>query len=529
MRSASFSARDLLERRPHRHGRQAGIGQRLVAEQPRQLAHQLAELLGFGALIAQQRELVADRRVRRDVETCGRLRPCDAGRRVHHVRPPLGPDGRRIVPLPAPRGMLAGPLAAPVEPPAHPFRLCARQSSEAALSSPVTTRSAAASVAPATTSAPATRPAAAPVRRAARAATRPVPPVIVRQIRGRIVESEHRGHVVEADADGRVIRLIGDPDRIVALRSCVKPFTLVALIEAGGQEAYDLSPAEIALLASSHSGEDLHVRTLQGVFRRAGLTQTMLACGTDGAPLDGLTSARLARDGERPSPIRHMCSGQHAAALLLSRLRGWPLETYWQDDHPAQIEARLAVARCFGVAPDRLASAIDGCGIPTFGLRLKEVARAYAFLANPAALPMSDPRASVAPSLSVVRDSMVGQPGAGRGDARPARHVADEGRAGRDREQGRPGGPARDRDPAAARAGERADRSRRQDRGWRRARARRRGRRRSRRWRRQVCSTGSRCGCWRAITGPSMLDPHGRQAAEAIAEFELAPVGELSG
>ena len=55
-------------------------------------------------------------------------------------------------------------------------------------------------------------------------------------------------------------------------------------------------------MTSSHSGEDLHVRTLQALYRRLQLPQTVLACGTDGAPLDALTAARLARDGERPSP-----------------------------------------------------------------------------------------------------------------------------------------------------------------------------------------------------------------------------------
>ena len=151
------------------------------------------------------------------------------------------------------------------------------------------------------------------------------------------MESEHRGHIVEADASGRLLRVLGNPDRIVLLRSCVKPFGLTALIEAGGIAAFDLTPPELAIMASSHSGEDIHVRTLQGVFRRAGVTQTLLACGTDGMPLDALTAARLARDGERTSSIRHMCSGQHAVGILLSRMRGWPLETYWQEDHPAQV------------------------------------------------------------------------------------------------------------------------------------------------------------------------------------------------
>ncbi|HYC06532.1 MAG TPA: asparaginase, partial [Candidatus Binatia bacterium] len=154
----------------------------------------------------------------------------------------------------------------------------------------------------------------------ARGSSKVAPPVLVRQVRGGISESEHRGHVVEVDAAGRIVRVLGDPDRVVTLRSAVKPFGLVALLEAGGAEAFELSPAEIAIMASSHSGEDLHVRTLQAVYRRAGISQTILACGSTGMPLDALTAARLARDGERPSPVRHMCSGQHSVFILLARM-----------------------------------------------------------------------------------------------------------------------------------------------------------------------------------------------------------------
>jgi L-asparaginase II len=234
--------------------------------------------------------------------------------------------------------------------------------------------------------------------------------VLVRQIRNGIVESEHRGHVIEVDAAGRTIRGIGDPDHLVTLRSTVKPFGLVALLEAGGAAAFDLSPAEIALMASSHSGEDLHVRTLQGVYRRAGVSQTLLACGIEGMPLDALTAARLARDGERPSPIRHMCSGQHSVFILLSRLKDWPLETYWQADHPAHVAYRSAVARAYGVKPEALRTAIDGCGILTYAFPLREVARAYALLAEPGAAPSSDARHELAPYLTTIRDAMVANP-----------------------------------------------------------------------------------------------------------------------
>ena len=234
------------------------------------------------------------------------------------------------------------------------------------------------------------------------------PPVLVEQVRGGIVESRHRGHVVQVGADGRIERLLGDPEQVVTLRSSAKPFGLVALVESGAADRYALTPPELAILASSHSGEDLHVRTLHAIFRRAGVGQGLLACGTEGMPLDRLTAARLAGDRERPGPVRHMCSGQHAGSILLSKFRGWPLETYWEDDHPSQVAFRGAVARVFGVRPERLVTAIDGCGLLTYAFPLVEVARAYALLADPAAA--TGERRVLAPALTQIRDAMLAAP-----------------------------------------------------------------------------------------------------------------------
>ncbi len=230
------------------------------------------------------------------------------------------------------------------------------------------------------------------------------------QHRGSIVESRHRGHIVEVDASGAVVRAVGDPDVVVNLRSAMKPFALVALLEAGGIAAFDLSPAEVAVMASSHSGEDAHVRTLQSVMRRAGVSQSLLACGTEGAPLDALTAARLLRDGERPGAIRHQCSGQHASTILLARLKGWSLEDYWRDEHPAQAAVRWAVATAFGVESRDLITAVDECGVLTYAFSLREIARAYALLADPETIMPRDPRAEVARWLLVVRDAMLANP-----------------------------------------------------------------------------------------------------------------------
>lgn len=356
-------------------------------------------------------------------------------------------------------------------------------------------------------------------------------PVLVRQLRNGIEESVHRGDIVEADVEGRLVRQLGDPDRLVTLRSTVKPFGVIALIDAGGIEAFDLEPAEIAIMASSHSGEDIHVRTLQALYRRAGVSQAHLACGSEGMPLDVLTAARLARDGEKAGPIRHMCSGQHSVSLLLSRLRGWDPETYWRPEHPSQVAYRSAVARAFGTTPDKLRTAIDGCGVETYAFPLREVAQAYAMLADPDALGDRDPRRPLVPALTVIRDAMLGNPEmiAGRHDrldtslmkAAPDRLISKAGMEALRAIAILPGPRIGSTGSAASGMAVKIEDGDGYDRGT---------------WSATVEALRQAGvlddAALRALVRyhhPTSLDPHGRVGAESVPEFDLAPVGELIG
>lgn len=234
-------------------------------------------------------------------------------------------------------------------------------------------------------------------------------PVLVEVRRGAITESRHRGHVVQVDVRGRLQRGVGDPDHVTYLRSAVKPFAVAALVESGAAEAFKLTPPEVAVMCASHAGEDAHVRTLQGVLRRAGLSQTLLACGTESAPIDRLTAARLAREGEAPGPIRHMCSGFHVASLLLARHAGWTLADYWRPDHPTQQAVREVVGRIFATRPADLLAAVDNCGVDTYAFPLTTIATAFALLADPPAA-ADDKRRALVPTLTRIRDAMVGSP-----------------------------------------------------------------------------------------------------------------------
>jgi len=350
-------------------------------------------------------------------------------------------------------------------------------------------------------------------------------------MRGEVEESAHRGDVVEVDLSGRVIRALGDPERLTNLRSAVKPFGLVALLEAGGEREFGLEPQELAIMAGSHSGEDLHVRTLQALFRRTGISQNALGCGTANMPLDALTAARLARDGERPGQIRHMCSGQHSVFLLMCKMAGWSTDSYWLAEHPTQVALRDAVARAFRANPTRIVTGIDGCGIPTYAFPLREIAWAFACLADPDAIAADDPRSKLADSYRTIRAAMLSHPEmvAGTHDrldtslmkALPGRVVA-KGGAEALRAVGVLPGPrgAGVSTMATGMALKIEDGD-----GWERAAPaafveslRQAG-----------VLEGQALRSLARYHRPPSMDSHGRIAAEAVADFELAPIGELIG
>ena len=158
-------------------------------------------------------------------------------------------------------------------------------------------------------------------------------------------------------------------------------------------------------MAASHAGEDRHVRLVQAALRTGGLTRDALKCGTH-TPFDQETAQRLARDGEPPSELRHNCSGKHAAMALHAQAAGWDVDTYWQPDHPCQKAALEAVAAVSGVAKGKIKTAVDGCGVVSFAIPIRAIARTYAVLADPSVLPDAD----LGAALTRIRDAMIAYP-----------------------------------------------------------------------------------------------------------------------
>lgn len=237
--------------------------------------------------------------------------------------------------------------------------------------------------------------------------------VLVEVTRGSLVETRHRGAVAVVDAAGRLLLAAGDPEAVAFWRSSAKPFQAAALVTSGAADRFGLEDEHLAVACASHGGEPAHRRAVLDLLARAGVGPEALRCGVH-APYDSEEAARLARAGEAPDAVHNNCSGKHAGMLAVCRHRGWDPEGYLEPDHPLQRLILAHVAAATGLDPGAIALAVDGCGVPTFGLPVWRMALAFARLAEPAAPwptpPGAVPAGELAPALARIRRAMTAHP-----------------------------------------------------------------------------------------------------------------------
>jgi L-asparaginase II len=206
--------------------------------------------------------------------------------------------------------------------------------------------------------------------------------------RSGFVESRHLGVVAVADADGRLLASAGDPDLVVYLRSCAKPFQALAVRSLGVEEELGLGQVALAGACGSHNGEPDHVASVGKVLEAAGLDETALRC-PPALPTDRTARERV--DG--PAAVYHNCSGKHAYMLAGSVVRGWAPERYTEPDHPLQAVVGDTLAAFAGVPIEHVG--VDGCGVPVHAMALRGLATAFARLGTRAAAGEEGPAALV--------------------------------------------------------------------------------------------------------------------------------------
>jgi L-asparaginase II len=189
-------------------------------------------------------------------------------------------------------------------------------------------------------------------------------------VRGDVEESQHSGAIVVLNSRGEIAGSLGDVAVHMYPRSTVKLIQTAAMVDAG----LDLEPRLLALVASSHSGGDVHVQGVQEIRAKFGIEKSSMKC-TPFLPLGEAEKKAYLRTGGGPDCERADCSGKHAGFLATCIINGWSIDNYLDVDHPLQKLIAAKIADATGDVPSNVT--VDGCGAPLWTISLTGLARSY--------------------------------------------------------------------------------------------------------------------------------------------------------
>ncbi|XMB85203.1 asparaginase [Mycoplasmatota bacterium WC44] len=202
---------------------------------------------------------------------------------------------------------------------------------------------------------------------------------LVEVYRGSTVESIHSGDLVVVNSKGDILYQLGDPYKFTFWRSSAKPFQVLNLLEMGGTEAFNICGDELALMCSSHGGEESHVDLVLKVLEKIGFRVNDLDCGIS-RPISEEAYIKLLKESKALSVLNNACSGKHSGMLALCNLLDVDIKNYIDENHVVQQIMKEIIADVADYKASDIAIAIDGCGVPVFGLPIYNMALGYSRL-----------------------------------------------------------------------------------------------------------------------------------------------------
>ena len=160
------------------------------------------------------------------------------------------------------------------------------------------------------------------------------------------------------------------------IRSCAKPIQSTLLID----YKVGFTPEELALCSASHAGEECHIKVARGILDKIGLDESYLKCGVY-PPLSRSMQDRMLIKGEKFGAIHNNCSGKHLGFLAICKKQGWDLDTYYEPEHPLQIEVKKRLYE-FCEIKGNYPMTTDGCGVPIVSMPLINLVKGYKNVAD---------------------------------------------------------------------------------------------------------------------------------------------------
>ena len=150
-------------------------------------------------------------------------------------------------------------------------------------------------------------------------------------------------------------------------RSAVKPMQVMPLLIEASKQNVEFNLKEIALFASSHSGQREHTDFIDRVANKFFINLENLECGPQ-RPYHEETADLLIRQGKNFTNLHNNCSGKHLSMLIFSKLLGEDQNEYCQLSHKTQEVIKNYFIEIFDTKD--IGFGIDGCGLPAIKLKV---------------------------------------------------------------------------------------------------------------------------------------------------------------
>ena len=118
-------------------------------------------------------------------------------------------------------------------------------------------------------------------------------------------------------------------------RSAIKPFQIIPLLSLANKNDIKFDSEEIAIFASSHSGEKVHVELLNNISKKYDINWNELFCAPQ-RPMHNETADYYVSNKIPFSKLNNNCSGKHLSMLIYSKLLNVDHLNYENIDHIVQ-------------------------------------------------------------------------------------------------------------------------------------------------------------------------------------------------
>lgn len=205
---------------------------------------------------------------------------------------------------------------------------------------------------------------------------------LVEETRAGLVENVHFGMICGVDDQLQTAYQAGDQDHYTFYRSASKPIQAIPAFLSGIISKYGLTRQEATMFTASHRGETYHIEALESMLTKLPVKEEELFCPPS-YPLNAKPREEMLWNHKEKRRLYHNCSGKHMGFVSVCRELGYPVQGYWEVDHPLQQQILQILSTLSEVPIAEIKIGKDGCGVPVFAIPLKNMAMTYLKLACP--------------------------------------------------------------------------------------------------------------------------------------------------